>query len=295
MSGHNLNRILHPNIKPFVRSFGFSVSGVNDCLLCLDATDRFENRCIGIFGSKPSCRGVTNDIVAACATLAVLDAKRGAPTVLCRNAAPRGIETQSIVTEKPENGTPFGFIRYHRTLITSTLKRYEFSLEKKFLGVQTFGLLDVQKVMEFMVDLGRVTQEHAAHVCNSQYRSFEFQPDAAGWLLAQENLPYTEVSMSEIPDLPGVVWKIDNFGNCCTTLETREVPEAIRGGTIETKSWGRLPYYPRLADVPKGKAALVSGSSGYGFGTSKRFLEIVIGGMGDAARTLGIKVGDEVF
>lgn len=294
MSAHNLNRVLHPNIQKFVRAFGFSMCGLNDCFFCADATDRFRNRCRVIFGSEPFCRAVSDDIVAACATLAILDAKRGAPTVININIAPRGTKIQSIVTEKPENGTPFGFVKYHKTLITSTLKGCEFSLIKKFFGVQTFGLLKVPVVMEYMARLKRVTREHAEHVCNSQFRSFEFQPDVAAWLWAGEKVPYDRISMNEIPDMPGVVWKIDNFGNCCTTIHTHEIADAIASKKVKTR-WGTLPYYARLADIPKGTVALVSGSSGYGFGTSRRFLEIMAGGMGNAAKELKIKVGNQVF
>ncbi len=292
MSTHNLNRILHPHIQNFTQDLGFSISGINDCFLCPDALQRSEDRYIGIFGSRPSCRGVADDIIAACAALAVLDAKRGAPTVININAAPRGTKVQSLVAEKPANGTPFGFVRFGGTLITSTLKGYELSLVKKFFGLKKLCLLDIPAVMEYMVKLGRVSEDHAEHVCNTQFRSFEFQPDVAAWLWAKEELPFTEVSADTIPDMPRIVWKIDNFGNCCTTLHRSEVSEL--DGQIATK-WGALPYYKRLADVPSGRVAVVSGSSGFGFGPRNRFLEIMVGGMGRASEKLDIKVGETVL
>jgi len=295
MSAHNLNTVLHPNLRNFINVPGFSVTGVNDCFLCPDALHRFEDRCVGIFGSRPSCRAVRDDMTAACALIATLDAKRGAPTVVCINAAPRGTNEPGVIKQNHDNGTPFGFVKYGETLITSTLTGYELSLAKKLLPKQVLGLLEVPAVMEYMLQLGRVTETQAQHVCNSQYRSFEFLPDAAAWLYAGENLPFTEISMDQIPDMPGIVWKIDNFGNCCTTIQTCERVGAVRGGRSQTLHWGVLPHYERLADVPRGKAAIVSGSSGFGFGHERRFLEIVVGGMGNAAKELGITVGSEVF
>ena len=130
-------------------------------------------------------------------------------------------------------------------------------------------------------------KDEALRIANSQFRSYEYLPRLAKWLTDKKDVPSNEI---EVPDLEAAyVWCTDRFTenpeetvNCKTTaLELSEIiDERLR----------QLPFYERLADVPRGEAAIVRGSSGY---QTKRFLEVIVQG-GSAAKTFDLKVGSKI-
>jgi S-adenosylmethionine hydrolase len=130
-------------------------------------------------------------------------------------------------------------------------------------------------------------KKEAERIANSQFRSYEYLPLLASWLWKKKDVPYKKI---KIPDMEeNYIWCTDRFTddpretvNCKTTfLELSE---------IKNKKFSKLPFYERLADVPKKTAAITRGSSGY---KDKRFLEIVVQG-GSATKTFNLKVGDKI-
>ncbi len=95
------------------------------------------------------------------------------------------------------------------------------------------------------------------------------------------------MNIKDIPDAPPMIWWIDNFGNCKTTL----LCDDIKDGTLLSTKFNKLSRFARLKDVPDKTPALISGSSGLG---EKRFLEIVVQG-GSAEKELKISVGETIF
>lgn len=219
--------------------------------------------------------GVSSPLEASGNIIDSLDAVRpGNPCIIMSNIAPRGDK------KKNPNGAPFGFAYFEKSIIIGTLE--SFSLLKKFGFVKEINQTDV-----FTVCKKFVSEKEAHRIANSQFRSYEYLPLLAKWLWQKKSIPSKVV---KVPDLEGnFVWCTDRFTddpkekvNCKTT--------ALEKSEITNLKFKKLPFYERLTDVPKGKAAIVRGSSGY---KEKRFLEIVVQG-GSAANKFKLKVGDRV-
>lgn len=217
---------------------------------------------------------INSPIEAAGYIIDALDALASAKRfIIMVNIAPRG-------QKKYPNGAPFYFGHLGENIIVGTLD--SFSLLKKF-GLMT----EVNETDVLTVCRKFLNEKEAQRIANSQFRSFEYLPLLAKWLWEKKNIPSKKV---KIPELDGnYVWCTDRFTddprdkmNCKTT--------ALKIEEIKNSKFRKLPFCERLADVPKGKGAIIRGSSGY---KEKRFLEIVVQG-GSAAKTFNLKVGSRV-
>jgi S-adenosylmethionine hydrolase len=114
--------------------------------------------------------------------------------------------------------------------------------------------------------------EQADRINHTQFRSLEFLPLVAYWLLNGRPVPSTTQPLEEKHDTRGKVWCVDSFGNAKTTLLPEDV--AFEEGKNVVLADGQTAVcHRRLADVPQHTSALTIGSSGY---AKDRFLEVVV-------------------
>ena len=250
------------------------VTHITDCGGDPNAELRLKLRTLATCGVMPEVSKVNNSYEGATLILDALDSIRRT-----RGRVINGIVFGNVASRKDAwgkwlNGTPFGYtyvtIGECKILIMSTLAGYMFSFVKKFgLLTEPIRVLDIPNVMDWAVPEGLIEQEDALLAINTQFRSFEFQPEAGNWIYSGEKVPVSEEwSSSRVPDMPEfLIAYVDKFGNCKTTLTD---PEQIKD-TI----YAHIPYTQHLADVPKNEARWVAGSSGW---RKHRLLEIVING-----------------
>lgn len=258
---------------------------INDCHDD-NAAGRQMARAASLMNASVSIVGVEDygDLSAAGNLIDVLDGYGDSEGVVLVNVAPR-----HKGSKKWPNGTPFCYFKVKNVLVVSSFDGYTLSLVKKFGLCNSVALMDIPVATSAMVSGGAITEEERARIINSQFRSFDFVPRAAAFLYNGNTVPAETVPVNEIPDVPHAAWWVDNFGNVKTTLFKDDVGFE-NGKRIQTQ-WGELVCTTRLADVPKGEAALTVGSSGYG---PDRFLEVVIQG-GRADETLKAKIGDVII
>lgn len=254
---------------------------INDCRDD-NARGRQESRLAALIDTPVSFVGVDSDLEAGVQLLDNLDATEGRRGIVLVNVAPRGGHTT-----KWENGTPFGYFKYNDTLIIASVDGYTLSGVKKFNLAENIALLDTHTGSEAMLAAGFISTEAAAHLPASQFRSFDFLPRIAAFLLAGHSAPTSNYSLENVPDLPQTIWHVDNFGNCKTTLTTSD----LRGATKIQTRFGELPFIAQLRNVPDQSQALVQGSSGL---VSQRFLELVAQRSNFSKQT-GAKIGDAIF
>ncbi len=224
------------------------------------------------------------DLEAAGNLIDLLDASEGKPGVILVNVAPRHKSGK-----KWPNGTPFAYFHYKETLVVISIDGQTLSLVKKFNLVNHVNLMDIPTVLKSLQERGVVSAELVDHIMHTQFRSFEFLPRVAGWLLDGLEIPSEKYTLDQVEDAPNAVWWIDNFGNIKTTLLDFDV-DFKAGNSIKT-TVGELICYNRLKDVPDHQPALIIGSSGLG---EKRFLEIVVQGI-SAEKHFSITSGQEVI
>ena len=191
--------------------------------------------------------------------------------------------------KKWPNGTPFGYFHYKNTLVISTIDGYCLSLVKKLGLTKKINLLDAPTVIDQMIGQGNHRKDYRKLVVDSQFRSYEFVPRVAKWLMNGIDLPHEKYPISKVEDAPKAIWWVDNFGNTVTTL----MPEDIKfkpGKKIKTK-YGTLKCYDRLKDVPNDEAALIIGSWGI---DNRRWVSLVIQGR-SAAKAFDITSGSLLF
>lgn len=262
------------------------VTIINDC----DSKNDFgrqATRIFRLFGSTPVITvGIEfgGTLEAAGNLIDMLDASDGEKGIILMNAAPRHGEGK-----KWPNGTPFGYFFYNDTLIISTIDGYCLSLAKKFGLIDYIRLTDVPTVIDTMIKGGVLAGELRDLIVKSQFRSFDYMPRLAKWITDEIEIPYEKYEISNIKDIPRVVWLVDGFGNCKTTIIPNEVGYKP-GKKLKTKI-GELKCYERLKDVPNNEPGLIIGSSGFG---QKRLLEIVVQGK-SAAEKYNLSSGSELF
>ena len=213
-----------------------------------------------------------------------LDATEGKKGLVVVNTAHRDGKGK-----KWPNGTPFGYFHYKETLVIATIDGYCLSLVKKLNLTKKINLLDVPTVIDSMIKQENYSKEYRKLVVDSQFRSYEFVPRVAKWLMNGIVLPHEKYSIDNVPDAPQAIWWVDNFGNTVTTV----MPEDINfkpGKKIKTK-YGELPCYDRLKDVPNNEPALIIGSWGI---DNRRWVSLVIQGK-SAAKEFGITSGSPLF
>jgi hypothetical protein len=214
----------------------------------------------------------------------MLDASEGDEGVIMVNVAPRYGRGK-----KWANGTPFGYFYYGKTLIIATVAEQMLSLAKKFGIADSLCLTDITTVVDEMIRRGKLDPHLRNRIINSQFRSYDYMPRLAKWLMDGEEIPHEKYPFDQVEDVPFAVWWIDNFGNCKTTY----LPEEINfkaGEKRETKI-GELTCYDRLKDVPDGGAGLIIGSSGL---EDRRFLEVVVQGA-SAAEKFSLTVNSRII
>lgn len=261
------------------------VTIINDC--CDQGTmGRQAARAMNLLNAPVSTVGISSyaELEAAGNLIDILDASEGGEGVILVNAAPRHGRGK-----KWENGTPFGYFYYGKTLIVSTIAEETLSLVKKFGLASSLQLTDVPQVVDTMIERGLLASELRNRIVNSQFRSFEYMPRLAKWIRDGIDIPAKEYSFENIVDMPQTVWLVDNFGNCKTTILPSEIGHEP-GKVVKTKI-GEFTCYTCLRDVPNDQPGLTIGSSGLG---DKRFLEIVIQGK-NAAETFNLTPGSVLF
>lgn len=239
-----------------------------------NALGRQATRIAALFGSDVTAIspiGVSTELEAAGNLVDVLDAADGANGIVLVNVAPRGAGARK---KGWENGSPFCyFVVGGVTVISSIGTGITLALVKKLEMAEKVHILDIPTVMQWAVERRLIKRDIADSVIHSQFRSFEFLPRAALWLYQKEHLPAQTTDIFELTKYPDpLVWWVDNFDNCKTTLLYEELGKIRESDFTEVRN---LPFYPRLRDVPQGTLAWVIGSSGFG---ADRFLEIVLKG-----------------
>jgi len=257
------------------------VTIINDCR-DENARGRQESRLASLLGLSPTFIGVDSDLEAGVELIDVLDATEGREGAIIVNVAPRGGHTTQW-----ENGTPFGFFYYHRTLVITSVDGYALSAARALGLCEAVSLLDTHTAATAMEAAGFIDALAAAQLPVTQFRSFDFTPRAAAFLLSGHTLPSTPYSLEGSKPLPKAIWHIDNFGNCKTTLTAADLEGS---GALATR-FGTLPVVPQLRDVPDHTAAITVGSSGL---RDRRFLELVIQ-RGSFAERYEAHLGDDVM
>lgn len=262
------------------------VTIINDCSDANDLFARQATRAARLFNAPIIPVRVDNfsDLEAGGNLIDALDAGEGEEGVILVNVAPRHGNGK-----KWENGTPFGFFFYKKTLVVSTISGYTLSLAKKMGVIDKMYITDVAEVVDKLVKLGKMDQYKADDIKKTQFRSYEYSPKLAKYLWEGLDLPAHDYDLSEILDVDDRVWVTDSFGNCKTTLLEDEVSVNAEG-LVET-AWGKFKLNARLKDLANGEATLYVGSSGIG---DKRFVELAINGK-NAAEKYGVKIGDKVL
>lgn len=243
------------------------VTIINDCL-DENALGRQATKVMVLLNAPVITIGVKNDLEAAGNLIDILDAGEGQEGVVLVNVAPRNGKAK-----KWSNGTPFGYFYFNKTLVVSSIDGLTLSLVKKLQITKEIRVLDIAVVMNWLENDQKIKKSELDYIIHSQFRSLEFIPRVAKWLRDGFDLPYKTISMSDVGDPPSVIWWVDNFGNCKTTLLPKDV-SFMQGKKVSTE-FGDFKCCYQLKDVPDGEAAIIIGSSGL---TDRKFLEIVIQG-----------------
>lgn len=259
---------------------------------CQDENTRGRQltRANALFGAPANLVGISTDVEASGNLVDVLDASDGMPGVVLVNIAPR-----DRAAKKWGNGTPFGCFWYGSILVVSTIDGFTLSFAKKLDIIKELHIFNIPAVTQAFSDELILYAGQREYVLNTQFRSFEFAPRVAKWLLSKKNVLSDPYSLENIPDMGRKIWWVDSFGeasyggNCKTTISPEEV-DFKAGKAVTLEKIGKIICYDRLKDVPDGEAGLVIGSSGL---LGERFLEIVVQG-GNAAEKFGLKSGDAI-
>jgi hypothetical protein len=227
--------------------------------------------------------GVASDIQAAGNIIDILDAIEDNPGVILVNVAPRNGKAK-----KWPNGTPFGFFWHKKILVLASVDGCTLSLVKKFELTKHITVLDIPNTLDQLIAGGALQNDVKDFITRTQFRSFDFLPRIATYLYHGGTVTGEDLPIETIPDAPPVVWWIDNFGNCKTTLVQEDMQKEKLRLSDKFKD---VPYFERLKDVPDKSAALIVGSSGLG---KKRFFEIVVQG-GSAEEMFDVSAGETVL
>jgi hypothetical protein len=252
---------------------------INDCRDD-NAAGRQTTRVSAILQCPVNFIGVSSEIEAAGNLIDTLDALEERQGVILVNVAPRHTKAK-----RWKNGSPFGYFHYKNALIISTIDGLSLSLVKKFKLTGAIHSMDIPRVVEILLEKKYISAQQKDYITNTQFRSFDFLPRIAEYLIKEKEIESEIIPIEEILDMPETIWWVDVFGNCKTTILENEL--ADKNISLKGK---QLPYYTRLKDVPDKAPALIVGSSGLG---QKRFLEIVVQG-GSASTQLNLSIGNKL-
>jgi len=264
-----------------------NITIINDCQDD-NAVGRQAARASSLIGGNVSYIRVSDDLKgigtleASGNLLDVLDAYEDFPGVILVNVAPRSGDAK-----KWKNGTPFGYFRYKNVLVVASVDGYTLSLVKKFKLIKEVKVLDIPTVISRFVSEGIISRSVGDRIIDSQFRSYDFLPRVAAYLLKNFEIESEKHSIDSFDNVPDSVWWIDNWGNCKTTILEKEISKK---DVIETR-FGSVRLFDRLKDVPNKELGLIVGSSGFG---EDRFLELVIQGE-NVSKKLNIYSGDLIF
>lgn len=244
-----------------------NITIINDCK-DENAEGRQLARVNSIFKCSANFIGVSSELEASGNIIDILDANGENQGVILVNVAPRNGKAK-----KYQNGTPFGYFWYKKTLVVSSIDGFTLSLVKKLCLTKIINVLDISKTLDILIENKLLSPHLKNHIINSQFRSYDFLPRVAFYIFKNKEIKSNKIRVEIIPDAPIAIWYVDNFGNCKTTILLNEINK--KEGKFIEKKFDKLKYYPRLKDVPDKTAAVITGSSGLG---EKRFLEIVIQG-----------------
>jgi len=270
---------------------------INDCRDA-NAVGRQCARVASLVGITPTFVGVGEklnenneydraEIEAAGCLLDILDATEGKEGLVLVNVANRHAKGK-----RWSNGTPFGYFWFRKTVVVTTIDGAVLALIKKTGISDHIKVMDIDKVMRYLVEKQVCSEDIAEYMNYTQFRSYDFSPRVGAYLLKNHDVPHEIdyfANANYITDISGKIWYIDNFGNVKTTVVPEEVNFA-NGKKIQT-TIGEVPCYERLKDVPNNETAMVIGSSGIG---NKRFLELVTQGM-SAADKYSLHVGQKII
>ncbi len=248
---------------------------INDCY-CPNARGRQETRVASLLNCPTNFIQVNSDLEASGNLIDALDAGLGRKGVVLVNVAPRNGEAK-----KWENGSPFAYFYYQKTLVISTISGLTLSLVKKTKLIKKVEVVYLKETVE------KNLPEKKDCLSQTQFRSFEFTPRLASWIFEGGDIKSESRDLRETPDLESLVWCVDNFGNIKTTVLAETEEEKCLKTKLDRSGFDSSP---KLKDVPEEKPAIITGSSGI---EEKRFLEIVINGK-SASDQLKIKVGDDL-
>ena len=249
-----------------------------------------------LFGVTPTFVGVDsyNGLEAGGNLVDLLDRLVKAPLadpnqegVVLVNAAPRDGATK----ENYDNGTPFCFFWIGKILVASTFEEQSLALARDMGITDEVQLTDVPTVTAAAKEWGDLTDAQADTINNTQFRSLEYLQLLARWLLNGRDVPAETRSLADLRSPSNSVWLVDIFGNAKTTLTERDV-DFQEGEEVELDDGEKATCHHRLTDVLDGETGLTHGSSGFG---PNRFLEIVVGGRGNASERHGLAVGSPVL
>ena len=243
-------------------------------------TSRVQNLFKGILPSFIAV-GAYSDLQAAGNLIDILDATEGEDGVILVNAAPRHGKGK-----KYENGVPFGYFYYKKTLVITTIDEIILEIIKDFGITDKIEVFDIPEVVDEAVKRGLIEKWVAEKTKKTQFRSFEFQPRVAQWIWNNEKIPTKTLEITG-HHRNGKIWLIDNFGNCKTTLLGSE----LKGKEFLETSIGKLKIYNWLHELPDNETGIVIGSSGL---NKDKFAEIIVQGK-SAAQKYGLKIGDRIF
>lgn len=245
-----------------------------------NALTRLEARLTTLFeNSQIYGVGINSDIEASGCILDTLDALRigNKPAIIIGNLAPRS-------DKHYKNGAPFYIGKVGKVIIVAT--QTCFTLLSKYKLIDTIYETDVETVCKKFLP-----KKEADRIANSQFRSFEYVPRLAKWVYEKKKIPATEHKI--VTTNEDQIWWVDNFGNCKTTITEKELHKNIVNNKATLKIHNKkvtLPFYQKLADVPKKGLGMIIGSSGYG---DTRFAEIVKQG-GNASLVFKIISGTKI-
>ncbi len=215
----------------------------------------------------------------------MLDASGGEKGIIVVNVAPRG-----EVKEDGENGSSFAYFYFKNTLVISTIKGCCLSLVKKLKITKSVNLLNLKSALSYAVAKKLIDKDVSSRIVKSQFRSFDFVPRVAKWLLEGNKIPSKKISLEKISSIPSCIWHIDTFGNAKLTIHSKEF-DFKPSQKIDTNV-GLLTFYNRLKDVPEKSTGLYIGSSGL---DNTRFLEIAAQNVpGSAEKKLGLIIGQKI-
>ncbi len=264
-----------------------AVVAINDC--SDDGTaSRQTTRMSALTGLPIQFIGIGNyaDLTGAGHIIDALDSFTDLPGIIIANAAPRHGQGK-----KWPNGSPFCYFFVDNSLVVSTIQGSILSMVRKMGLVKMINVVDVPSVVAVMKQNGMVDEPTARRIVNSQFRSFDFEPRLVSMIIKGMQVPHEEMPIAQLAphSVDGLVWHVDNFGNCKTTILPDDIG-FMSGKTMQTR-YGAFPCYERLKDVPNDVTALTIGSSGY---LGMRLVEFVIQGK-SAAKRYGVHTADRLI